>query len=121
MALNIFKIISLLMEYIHIGPFLCKPFTKPQGEKISHFVGTHESCKKDVKHVFGVMQVHFHVIANPSWLWDQEIISDIFMASMLFHNMILEDEHNEDLKIFEPSKDIQIKCILSFANIKQGT
>jgi hypothetical protein len=43
------------------------------------------------------------------------------MASMLFHNMILEDEHNEDLKIFEPSKDIQIKCILSFANIKQGT
>jgi hypothetical protein len=35
--------------------------------------------------------------------------------------MILEDEHNEDLKIFEPSKDIQIRCKLSFANIKQGT
>jgi hypothetical protein len=83
------------MEYIHIGPFLCKPFTKPQGEKISHFIGTHESCRKDVKRVFGMMQAHFH--------------------------MILEDENNEDFKIFESSKDIQIRCKLYFVNIKQGT
>jgi hypothetical protein len=98
---------------------LCKPFTKPQGEKISHFVVTHESCRKDANHIFGVMQAHFHIIANPYWLWDQEIISEIFMASMLFHNMILEDEHNEDLKIFEPSKDIQTRCRLSSTNLSK--
>jgi len=40
------------------------------------------------------------------------------MASLLFHNMILEDEHNEDLKMFKLIKDIQIRCKLSFANIK---
>jgi hypothetical protein len=35
--------------------------------------------------------------------------------------MILEDKHNEDFKIFESSKDIKIRCKLSFVNIKQGT
>ncbi len=68
-----------------------------------------------------MLQVHFQIIANPSQLWDQEIISNILMVSMLFHNTILKDECNENLKSFEFGKIIQIKQGLSFVNLRQGT
>jgi len=70
---------------------------------------------------FVMLQVHFQIIANPSQLWDQEIISNILMVSMLFHNTILKDECNENLKSFKYGRIIQIKQGLSFVNLRQGT
>jgi hypothetical protein len=40
---------------------------------------------------------------------------------MLFHNTILKDERNENLKSFEFGRIIQIKQGLSFVNLRQGT
>jgi hypothetical protein len=61
-----------------------------------------------------MLQVHFQITTNPSQLRDQNIISNIFMLSMLFHNTILKDECNENLKSFEFGRIIQIKHGLSF-------
>jgi hypothetical protein len=71
-----------------------------------------------MEHAFGVLQVCFHIIVNPFWLWDQKIILDILMANMLIHNMILEDKHNEGLNNFELGRNIQIKCRLYFKHIE---
>ncbi len=68
-----------------------------------------------------MLQVHFQIIANPSQLWDQKIISNIFMVSVLFHNTILKDECHENLKSLEFGRNIQIKHRLSFVNLRQGT
>lgn len=71
-----------------------------------------------MEHAFGVLQVCFHIIVNPFWLWDQKIILDILMANMLIQNMILEDKCNEDLNNFELGRDIQISCKLYFKHIE---
>jgi hypothetical protein len=89
-----------------------------QKEKIYHFVIAQISCKEGMEHAFGVLQVCFHIIVNPFWLWDQKIILDILMTNVLIHNMILEDKHNEDLNNLELGRDIQIKCKLYFTHIK---
>lgn len=68
-----------------------------------------------------MLQVHFQIIANPSQLWDQKIISNILMVSVLFHNTILKDECNENLESFEFGRNIQMKHKLSFVNFRQGT
>ncbi len=70
---------------------------------------------------FVILQVHFQIAANPSQLWDQEIISSILMVSVLFHNTILKDEYNENLESFEFGRNIQMKHKLSFVNLRQGT
>jgi hypothetical protein len=91
---------------------------KPQKEKIYHFVIAQISFKEGMKLAFGVLQVCFHIIVNPFWLWDRKIILDILVEDMLICNMILEDKHNEDLNNFELGRDIQIKCKLYFKHIE---
>jgi hypothetical protein len=108
-----------LVDGIHPhSSILCKPFTNPKRKNIYHFVIAQISCKEGMKHAFGVLQVCFHIIVNPFWLWDQKIILDILMANVLIHNMILEDKCNEDLNNFELVRDIQIKCKLYFKHIE---
>ncbi len=68
-----------------------------------------------------MLQVHYQITTNPFQLWDQEIISNFLMVSVLFHNTILKDECNENLESFEFGRNIQMKHGLSFVNLRQGT
>jgi hypothetical protein len=80
--MRMFNIIHLLMEYIHIDPF-CANHSQTLKEKMYNFVIAQLSCKESMEHAFGVLQVCFHIIVNPFWLWDQKIILDILMAHVL--------------------------------------
>uniref|UniRef100_A0A0D3BIW0 DDE Tnp4 domain-containing protein n=1 Tax=Brassica oleracea var. oleracea TaxID=109376 RepID=A0A0D3BIW0_BRAOL len=64
----------------------------PQTEKHSLFAKKQESVRKDVERAFGVLQVIFVVVRNPSNLWDKHKIRNIMRACIILHNMIVEDE-----------------------------
>ena len=63
-------------------------------EKRKHFVKRQEACRKDIKHCFGVLLVHFNIIQNQCPQWSMDTISDIMFAYCIFHNMILDDERD---------------------------
>ncbi len=62
-----------------------------------------------------VLQTRFGIITNPSRQWDQKAIIDIMMACVMLHNMIIEDEHIQNLEsTFDVNENIQFKWGLSF-------
>uniref|UniRef100_A0A0D3BLW2 DDE Tnp4 domain-containing protein n=1 Tax=Brassica oleracea var. oleracea TaxID=109376 RepID=A0A0D3BLW2_BRAOL len=63
-----------------------------QGQKNSLFAQTQEAVRKDVEHVFGVLQARFAVV--PSHLWYKDKIANIMRACIILHNMIVEDERS---------------------------
>lgn len=69
---------------------------KPGDEKRAHFNKMQEAIRKDVEWAFGVLQIRFAIIANPSKLWDMDTIEDVMQACIILHNMIIEDEMLED-------------------------
>jgi hypothetical protein len=63
-----------------------------------------EAPRKDVERCFGVLQSRWGIIQNPSRQWDLNTIKDIFIARVIMHNMIIEDERDQELEpiIAEP-------------------
>jgi hypothetical protein len=53
---------------------------------------------KDLERCFGVLQVQWAIIRNPSHYWEIETIKDILMAFVMMHNMILENKSSLGLK-----------------------
>ena len=66
----------------------------PQGDKDSLFAPSQEAWRKDVEHAFGVLQARFAIVNNQALIWDKENIGMIMRASIIHHNMILEDEQD---------------------------
>ncbi|XP_024013813.1 uncharacterized protein LOC112087893 isoform X1 [Eutrema salsugineum] len=66
----------------------------PQDDKTSLFATTQESTRKDVERAFGVLQARFEIVRNPALFWDKEKIGNIMRASIILHNMIVENERN---------------------------
>ncbi|XP_024004963.1 uncharacterized protein LOC112082100 [Eutrema salsugineum] len=64
----------------------------PQDDKASLFATTQESARKDVERAFGVIQARFAIVRNPALFWDKEKIGNIMRASIILHNMIVENE-----------------------------
>ncbi|XP_074309288.1 uncharacterized protein LOC141643861 [Silene latifolia] len=57
------------------------------------FAAQQETCRKDVEHVFGVLQNRFAFIKHPCLLWDNRtMMGKVLMACIIMHNMIVEDE-----------------------------
>jgi len=63
-----------------------------------------EACRKDVERAFGVLQSRFAIIKGPCRFWDKHVLHDIITACIIMHNMIVEDERdeNEDVDISPP-------------------
>ena len=76
----------------------------PQGEKRQYYAKMQEAARKDVERCFGVLQSRWGIIQNPSRQWDLNTIKDILMACVIMHNMIIEDERDQELEpiIAEP-------------------
>lgn len=58
--------------------------------------GDHQAATacKDVECAFGVLQSRFSIIRKPSLAWDEAILSNIMVACIITHNMIVEDERD---------------------------
>lgn len=68
----------------------------PQTEKLSHFARCQEGARKDVERAFGVLQARFEIIKRPARSWFESNLTNILMACVVLHNMILEDARGEE-------------------------
>ena len=73
-----------------------KTIPEPQGNKKKYFAKAQEACRKDVERAFGVLQSRFAIVRGPARLWDEESLQNIMMACIIMHNMIVEDERDEE-------------------------
>ncbi|XP_024013544.1 uncharacterized protein LOC112087788 [Eutrema salsugineum] len=64
----------------------------PQDPKSTLFATRQEAVRKDVERAFGVLQARFAIVKNHALFWDKEKIGKIMRASIILHNMIVEDE-----------------------------
>lgn len=69
-----------------------KTISTPQGNERKHFAKMQESVRKDVERAFGVLQARFAIVRGPAHFWDIETLKYIMLASIIMHNMIIEDE-----------------------------
>jgi hypothetical protein len=58
-----------------------------------------KSAWKDLEHCFRVLQARFQVVANPTKQWDKEVIINVFIACMVFHYMMNDNEVIENLEL----------------------
>ncbi|XP_019157576.1 PREDICTED: uncharacterized protein LOC109154175 [Ipomoea nil] len=80
---------STLVQTIH----------QPLGPKKKLFAMMQEACRKDVEHAFGVLQSRFAIVKGPVHFWDKHVLHDIMTSCIIMHNMIIEDERDEQLDI----------------------
>jgi hypothetical protein len=73
-----------------------KAFQNPQGNKKVHFTRAQEAVRKDVKRAFGVLQSRFAMVRGTARWWDKEDLWFIMQACVILHNMIIEDERDEE-------------------------
>jgi hypothetical protein len=65
---------------------------------LQHYTKVQEGARKDVERAFGVLQARWEIVKNPVWQWDLQSITDIMLACIRMHNMIIEDEQNIQLE-----------------------
>ncbi|XP_041026531.1 uncharacterized protein LOC121266753 [Juglans microcarpa x Juglans regia] len=76
-------------------PTFMKTIPSPQGNKKKNFTTAQESARKDVERAFGVLQQRFAIVHGPSRLFKVNDLTNIMKTSVILHNMIIEDEHDD--------------------------
>jgi hypothetical protein len=71
-----------------------QPIHEAQGEKLQHYTKVQEGARKDVERAFGVLQARWKIVKNPVRQWDLGTFTDIMIACIIMHNMIIEDEQD---------------------------
>ncbi|XP_024163735.1 uncharacterized protein LOC112170623 [Rosa chinensis] len=77
------------------GSFV-KAIRNPITPEQAHFTKMQESYRKDVERAFGILQARFAIVRGPARGWDREDLSYIMMTCIILHNMIVDDEREED-------------------------
>jgi hypothetical protein len=54
------------------------------------------SVRKDVKCAFGLLKKRFNILAIPDWFYSQCTLNLIMCACIILHNMIIDDERDDD-------------------------
>ncbi|CAL9234437.1 unnamed protein product [Arabidopsis halleri] len=78
----------------------------PQGPKASLFASCQEAVRKDVERAFATLQAQFAIVRNPALFWDKERMGKIMRACTILHNMIVEDERDQETQ-FDLSDFVQ--------------
>jgi hypothetical protein len=87
--------ITSLMAYIHNGQHLQKQFHLPKGIGENTLL-QHKSAMKDVERAFKVLQARFAIVCGPARFFYPETLNDIMIACVILHNMIVEDERDNN-------------------------
>jgi hypothetical protein len=53
--------------------------------------------RKDVERAFGVLQARFAMVRGPARFWDKNTLWYIMTSAIIMHNMIIENERNEEV------------------------
>ena len=69
-----------------------KTILAPLETKKKHFARVQETCRKDVKCAFGILQARFSIVRGPARFWNEATLNDIMNACIILHNMIIEDD-----------------------------
>ncbi|XP_024160433.1 uncharacterized protein LOC112167621 [Rosa chinensis] len=87
----------------------------PRTPQTQHFTRMQEAYIKDVERVFDILQAHWAIIKGLARKWSKENLQYIMMTCIILHNLIVEDEHDEDAAepfvrmISQPDQGKQIK------------
>jgi hypothetical protein len=73
-----------------------KAYQSSQGNKKVHFTRAQEALRKDVERAFGVLQSRFAMVRGLARWWSKEDMWFIMQAYVILHNMIIEDERDEE-------------------------
>ncbi|XP_050286616.1 uncharacterized protein LOC126725756 isoform X1 [Quercus robur] len=73
-----------------------KTIPAPQEEKKKLFAKAQEAYRKDVERAFGVLQARFAIVRGPARFFYPEMLQKIMKACIILHNMIVEDERDEN-------------------------
>jgi hypothetical protein len=52
-----------------------------------------------IEHCFAVLKTRFQIIASPNHQWNKEVIANVLMACVTFHNMIIDNEIGDDREL----------------------
>ncbi|XP_028065216.1 uncharacterized protein LOC114268283 [Camellia sinensis] len=78
----------------------CATFVKtipcPQGNKKKHFAMAQKAFRKDVEPAFGVLQARFAIVRGLARSWNLESIKVVMKSCIILHNMIIEDERDDN-------------------------
>ena len=74
-----------------------KPVQRPVGKKMLDFHNAQAAARKDVERAFGILQAQFAIVRGPARFWDQDMLWYIMTICVIMHNMIIENEHGQDL------------------------
>jgi antirestriction protein len=86
----------LRMRYTPPWATFVKAFQNPQRNKKVHFTRVQEAVRKDVERAFGVLQSRFAMVQGPARWWSKEDLWFIMQTCIILHNMIIEDERDEE-------------------------
>ncbi|XP_020254359.1 uncharacterized protein LOC109831450 [Asparagus officinalis] len=92
-------------------PTLVQTISKSEDKKKQYFAMMQEACRKDVERAFGVLQSRFAIIKGPARFWDKRTLHDIMTTCIIMHNMIIEDERDEQ-------EDIIVSTPPSISNVE---
>ncbi|XP_030970177.1 uncharacterized protein LOC115990490 [Quercus lobata] len=73
-----------------------KTIPAPQGHKYKLFAAAQEAYRKDVERAFGVLQARFAIVRGPARFFHLETLKKIMKACIILHNMIVEDEREDE-------------------------
>ncbi|XP_012853652.1 PREDICTED: uncharacterized protein LOC105973177 [Erythranthe guttata] len=68
----------------------------PQGRDKQLFTRLQEAYRKDVERTFGILQSRFEFITGPCRLWHNAQIGEVMKCCIILHNMIVEDNRNQE-------------------------
>ncbi|XP_028106044.1 uncharacterized protein LOC114305092 [Camellia sinensis] len=73
-----------------------KTIPSPQGNKKKLFAAAQEATRKDVERAFGVLQARFAIVHRLARFWNTKMLKYIMKACIILHNMIIEDERDDN-------------------------
>ncbi|XP_066369387.1 uncharacterized protein [Miscanthus floridulus] len=83
-----------------------KSIRLPITEKEKLYAQEQEGARKDIERAFGVLQRRFCILKRPARLYDRGVLRDGVLACIVLHNMIVEDEKEND--IIEENLDLNV-------------
>ncbi|XP_002449057.2 putative nuclease HARBI1 [Sorghum bicolor] len=83
-----------------------KSIRLPITEKEKLYAQEQEGARKDIERAFGVLQRRWCILKRPARLYDRAVLRDVVLACIILHNMIVEDEKDQD--IIEENLDLNM-------------